>query len=144
MSTKYEELPEVGVIAGAFPILHLGYARLFQEAMENCQKLVVLLHDDPTIERPEKVKPVMSAAERKEILNLFLPYSSIILTYDIEQQLEFLLRSIDPDVRFMGDDYQGKRYTGDDLGIPVHWINRSHGWSSTDLIKKLIENHGEV
>jgi len=40
-------------------------------------------------------------------------------------------------VRLLGDDYVGKRFIGDDLGIPVKWIDRSHGWSTTKY-KKLI------
>ena len=31
----------------------------------------------------------------------------------------------------MGDDYKEKDYTGKDLNIPVHWIGRDHGWSTT-------------
>ena len=31
----------------------------------------------------------------------------------------------------MGEDYIGKRFTGDDLGIPVKWVDRSHKWSTT-------------
>ena len=140
-----EKKPNIGVVAGAFPILHPGYVRLFEEALDNCGQLIVLLHEDPTIERPEKVKPILTAVERKEVLNLFLPYNSVIITYNIEQQLSFLLRSIDPDVRFLGDDYQGKSYTGDDLGIPVHWIKRNHGWSSTKFIKEIAESiNGKV
>ena len=31
----------------------------------------------------------------------------------------------------MGDDYKDKPFTGDDLDIKLHWINRDHGWSTT-------------
>ena len=42
-----------------------------------------------------------------------------------------LLKFLKPNIRFLGDDYKGKPYSGDDLGIPIHYINRSHGWSTT-------------
>jgi bifunctional ADP-heptose synthase (sugar kinase/adenylyltransferase) len=51
--------------------------------------------------------------------------------------LKFLIQSINPDVRFLGDDYLEKPYTGDDLGIPIHWISRSHGWSTTKFKKQI-------
>ena len=38
-----------------------------------------------------------------------------------------------PNVRFLGEDYKDKDYTGKDLDIPVHWISRDHGWSTTKL-----------
>ena len=98
--------------------------------------LFILLHDDPSIERPEKLKPVLSVKERREMLSFMMP-DSIILTYNTESELEFLIKSIDPDVRFLGDDYFDKTYTGIELAIPILFINRNHGWSTTKF-KKLI------
>ena len=48
-----------------------------------------------------------------------------------------LLKSGKFNVRFLGDDYIGKLYTGNELNIDVHYISRSHGWSTTKF-KKLI------
>ena len=45
------------------------------------------------------------------------------------------------DVRFLGDDYQGKEFTGMELNIPIHYLDRSHGWSTTkykELIAKTL------
>ena len=45
------------------------------------------------------------------------------------------------DVRFLGDDYKNKPFTGDDLKIPIHYLSRDHGWSTTkfkNLIAKSI------
>ena len=121
---------KIGVVAGNFDCIHPGYIHMFKEYQEYCDQLIILLHDDPTIERPEKKKPVLSIQERKDLLHRFV-YAQAILTYNTEAELLFLIQSIDPDIRFLGDDYVGKRYTGDELGIPIHWIDRSHGWSTT-------------
>jgi glycerol-3-phosphate cytidylyltransferase len=131
-----DELPEIGVIAGNFDVIHPGYVKMFMEMREHSNSQFILLHDDPTIERPEKLKPVLSVEERKEIIQHFFVFPTI-LSYNTEEELKFLLKSINPDVRFLGEDYIDKSYTGDDLGIPVHWISRSHGWSTTKF-KKLI------
>ena len=42
-------------------------------------------------------------------------------------------------IRFLGDDYIGKSFTGDDLQIPVQYLSRDHGWSTTKY-KQLIAN----
>ena len=63
----------------------------------------------------------------------------VFLTYNTEKELKFLLYSINPDVRFLGNDYIDNPYTGKDLGILIHWIDRSHGWSTTKF-KKLISD----
>ena len=39
------------------------------------------------------------------------------------------------------DDYKNKSFTGDDIKIPVYYLNRDHGWSTTkfkNLIVKTI------
>jgi glycerol-3-phosphate cytidylyltransferase len=124
------KLDEIGVIAGNFDVIHPGYIKLFKEINDNCNKQYILLHDDPTIERPTKLKPILNTEERKDMLTYFFT-NPTFLTYDTEEELKFLLKSINPDVRFLGDDYMLNSYTGDDLGIKIHWINRSHGWSTT-------------
>ena len=43
------------------------------------------------------------------------------------------------DVRFLGDDYKNKSFTGDDLNIPIHYLDRSHGWSTTKFKKLIVE-----
>ena len=134
-----EQLPEIGVIAGNFDVIHPGYIELFKEINNSCQKQYILLHDDPTIERPEKLKPILNTEERKEMLKHFF-IQPTFLTYNTESELKFLFKSINPDVRFLGDDYLDKPYTGDDLGIPIYWINRSHGWSTTKFKKAIAES----
>ena len=133
------ETPEIGIIAGNFDVLHPGYLKMFQEIENHCEKLFILLHDDPTIERPHKKKPILSVNERREMLKQFT-WHHTILTYNTEEELLFLIKSINPDIRFLGDDYVDKSYTGDDLGIPVHWINRSHGWSTTKFKQAIADS----
>ena len=125
-----------GVIAGNFDVIHPGYIKMFKEAAANCDCLIVLLHTDPSIERPHKLKPILSFEDRKEIL-LELESVCGVIRYTYEEQLLDILKSGNFDVRFLGDDYIGKNYTGDSLGIPIHYLDRSHGWSTTKF-KNLI------
>jgi glycerol-3-phosphate cytidylyltransferase len=127
-----------GVIAGNFDVLHPGYIKMFKEAAANCDCLVVLLHRDPSIERPDKLKPILSVEERREML-LELKSICDVLTYTYEVQLLDIIKNGDFDVRFLGDDYIGKPFTGDNLNIPIYYLNREHGWSTTKY-KKLIAN----
>jgi len=126
---------KIGVTAGNFDVIHPGYIKMFNECMENCDYLVVLLHTDPSIERPEKLKPILSVADRREILYALDIHS--VITYDTEKELYYMLKDGNYNVRFLGDDYIDKSFTGDDLEIPIHYITRDHGWSTTKF-KKLI------
>ena len=109
---------------------------MFNECKKYCNYLIVLLHEDPTNERPEKLKPILSVRERLLIL-YSLKQVNLVMTYKTEEELYMILEEMHPDVRFLGDDYIGKPFTGNDLDIPIHYLNRDHGWSTTKY-KQLI------
>jgi len=44
------------------------------------------------------------------------------------------------DIRFLGDDYIDKSYTGSDLNIDIHYISRNNMWSTTKF-KQLIASN---
>lgn len=121
---------KIGIIAGNFDVIHPGYIHMFNECKLHCDILVVFLHTDPSIERPAKSKPILTTEERKLILNSIIQIDDVV-TYTREQELYKLIEALNPEIRFLGDDYIGKDYTGDDLDIPVYFLNRSHGWSTT-------------
>ena len=129
-----------GFIAGNFDILHPGYILMFKECKANCDEFTILLHSDPSIERPSKLKPILTLEERIEILES-IKYISDIKTYTYESELYQLIQRGNYNIRFLGDDYKNKKYTGDDLDINIHYLNRDHGWSTTKfktLISKSI------
>ena len=125
-----------GIIAGNFDVIHPGYIKMFKECKSYCKQFIILLHTDPSIERPEKLKPILTKEERTEVLTS-IKYIDGIAYYTYEKELVELLKRLSPDIRFLGDDYRGRTYTGFELDIPVHYLNRDHGWSTTKF-KKLI------
>ena len=125
-----------GVIAGAFDVIHPGYIKMFKEAKQHCDSLIILLHTQPNIERPNKMPAILSTDERKEILES-IKYVDSVIRYTYEEQLYDLLKIGEFDIRFLGDDYKDEPFTGDNLRILIHYLDRSHGWSSTKF-KKLI------
>jgi glycerol-3-phosphate cytidylyltransferase len=129
---------KIGVIAGNFDCIHPGYIQMFKECQRKCDRLIILLHDDPTFERPIKLKPVLTVNERREMLT-YVVNDCLVLSYNTEAELRFLLQSIDPDVRFLGDDYMTSDFTGNDLYIPIHYLDRSHGWSTTKYKRKIAD-----
>lgn len=127
-----------GFIAGSFDVIHPGYIAMFKEAKEHCDYLIIGLHIDPTIERFEKIKPILDYQDRFNILSS-IKYINEIYLYSLEKDLFNLLKTIKPDIRFLGDDYKNKLINGKELNIPIYYVDRSHGWSTTKF-KKLIKN----
>ena len=132
-------MKKTGVIAGNFDVIHPGYIHLFNECKEFCTELIILLHEDPSIERPEKLKPILNLDERKMILSSLTQVDQII-PYKLEVDLYEQLSNLDIDIRFLGDDYKSKPFTGDDLNIPIHFLDRSHGWSTTRFKNKIAKS----
>ena len=132
-------MKKTGVIAGNFDVIHPGYIHLFNECKEFCTELIILLHEDPSIERPEKLKPILNLDERKMILSSLTQVDQII-PYKLEVDLYQMLSNLNIDIRFLGDDYKSKPFTGDDLNIPIHFLDRSHGWSTTRFKNKIAKS----
>ena len=128
-----------GIIAGAFDLIHPGYIRLFKEAKLHCNHLTVALHEDPSLARPHKLKPVHSVEERKEILRA-IKYVDDIVVYQAEETFHWYLESGDYDIRFLGDDYADGSYTGKDIDIDIVWLSREHGYSTTKLKNKIYDS----
>ena len=130
---------KVGFLAGNFDVLHPGYIKMFKDAKSVCDFLVIGLHEDPSEERPEKLKPILSVSERKEML-LSLTDIDSVCPYKTEADLVSILRSINPDVRILGSDYIGRGFTGDHLSIPIHYHKRDHQWSTTHFKKEIAKS----
>ena len=135
--------PRRGIVAGAFDVIHPGYIRMFKEAKEHCNHLTVALHEDPSMARPTKLKPVHTVEERKEILDA-IKYVDDVVVYQAEDT--FLSYLKDYEIRFLGTDYLDGSYTGKDIAIDVVWLKREHNYSTSrlkDKIWKSLEEHME-
>ena len=128
-----------GVICGNFDVIHPGYIAMFKEMSENCDWLTVLLHTDPSIERPHKLKPILSVEDRTKVL-MGIKGVKEVIPYTLEAELYEILKKERFTIRFLGDDYRNKPFTGVDLNAWVHYLNRDHGWSTTKFKKLIAES----
>lgn len=126
-----------GIIAGNFDVIHPGYIIMFNDMNKHVNNIHVLLHIDPSIDRTEKLKPVISVEDRTMTL-LALKGVTDVSTYNDEKELKQLIIDINPEIRFLGEDYIDRTdYTGYGLSPKIVFLNRSHNWSTTKF-KKLI------
>jgi glycerol-3-phosphate cytidylyltransferase len=129
----------VGIVASCFDLFHAGHILMLTEAKENCDRLVVALQSDPTIDRPKKNKPIQALSERFIQVNA-CKYVDQIIPYDTEEDLYNLLTGYDWDVRFLGMDYRCRAdFTGSHLDIPIHYCSRKHDYSSSGLRDRILK-----
>jgi len=124
-----------GFTCGAFDLLHAGHIVMLMEAKQNCDYLIVGLQTEPSIDRPEKNKPIQSIYERYIQLQA-IKYVDEILPYDTEKSLFDLLESTEIDIRFVGEDYTNKEFTGHGLH-ETYYTNRKHSFSTTSLRQRI-------
>jgi glycerol-3-phosphate cytidylyltransferase len=129
---------KIGFTCSAFDLLHPGHLLMLKQCRENCDRLVVGIHVNPSAEREDKNAPVESVFERWMRLARNTDVDAII-PYETEEDLRALLLYVNPAVRFIGEDWKEHEITAPDLEIPIHWIERRHGYSSSKLRKKLEE-----
>ena len=132
---------KIGFTCSCFDLLHAGHILMLEDARKQCDKLIVGLQTDPTIDRPDtKNKPIQSLEERRIQLEA-VKYVDEVFTYDTEEDLYKKLLDIKPDVRILGSDYINKSFTGDDLDIQIYYHERRHNYSTTNLRKKIVSEY---
>jgi glycerol-3-phosphate cytidylyltransferase len=133
---------KTGFVASAFDIYHPGYALMLKECKDNCNYLVVGLHENPAWERDGKNSPILSLNERHIILKS-IRYIDEIAPYSSEAELVNLLSFYNPDIRFLGSDYNTpemkKKITGRFLCKETYYISRFHNYSSSGIRTKIYE-----
>ncbi len=130
----------VGITFSSFDLFHAGHVKMLEECKRNCDYLIACLQTDPTIDRPNKNKPIQTLVERYIQVKGCI-YVDEIVPYSTESELMEILQSFKIDVRFIGEDYLDKDYTGKafciENEINIYYNSRKHGFSSTALRNKL-------
>lgn len=122
----------VGFTCSCFDLFHAGHILMLKEAKQHCDYLIVGLQTDPTLDRPEKNKPVQSITERFIQVSA-CKYVDEIVPYATEEDLLNILNSYPIDVRIIGEEYRDKPYTGKELDIETYYNYRRHNYSSSGL-----------
>ena len=135
---------KIGITFSAFDLLHAGHVKMLEDAKSQCDYLIVGLQTDPTIDRPEKNKPIQTVVERYIQLKACRMVDEIV-PYATEQDLEDILRAFKIDVRILGDEYKEKNFTGrlycEEKGIELYYNSRDHRFSSSGL-RKIVASEG--
>lgn len=76
---KQERVRKVVMVSGGFDPVHIGHVRMFEEAKQLGDELVVVLNNDNWL-RFKKGFVFMGEADRKEIIESFRPVDRVIIT----------------------------------------------------------------
>lgn len=126
----------VGFTCSAFDLFHAGHVMMLEEAKRHCDYLIVGIQVDPSIDRPEKNKPIQSIVER-QIQVRGCRFVDEVWVYETEADLIDLLTTLPIDVRILGEEYKDRDYTGSNLHMETYFNRRKHKFSSSELRNRL-------
>jgi glycerol-3-phosphate cytidylyltransferase len=132
---------KVGFNCSTFDLFHAGHVTMLREEKRHCDYLIAAIQVDPTVDRPDtKNKPVLSIYERYVCVSA-CKYVDEVIVYHTEEDLLNLLKTQHIDIRFLGDEYKTKDFTGKqwclDHGVELFFHERQHPYSSSSLRQRV-------
>jgi len=130
----------IGLTASTFDLLHAGHVEMLRDAKQQCDYLICALQIDPSLDRPEKNKPVQTVVERYTQLEA-VKFVDEVIPYATENDLEDILQMRKIDIRILGAEYRDKDFTGRDIckarDIDLYFNKRDHRFSTSGLRKRV-------
>lgn len=130
---------KVGFTNGCFDILHVGHTRLLEFARRHCDRLIVGLNNDDSVQRLKGPgRPINPELERAEVLRS-MSFVDAVFLFSEDTPLK-LIEKISPDVLIKGADYAINQIVGADfvqsLGGEVLTFEIVPGKSTTATINR--------
>jgi D-beta-D-heptose 7-phosphate kinase/D-beta-D-heptose 1-phosphate adenosyltransferase len=130
----------VGFTNGCFDLLHPGHVSLIRQARRSCDRLVVGLNSDASVNRLKGAdRPVQNETSRAAVLASLADVDAVII-FQEDTPIE-LIRSLKPDVLVKGADYTTDEVVGaEDVkkwGGEVILADLLDGHSTTEMIRRV-------
>lgn len=132
---------------GCFDVLHIGHVRYLEEAKAQGDVLVVGVNSDQSVQGLKgPQRPLVPEKERIELLAA-LEVTDYLVLFS-EATPEKLIATLKPDVHVKGGDYRSKEELPEtalveSYGGKVVLVGEVKGYSTTNLLKRIIERYGE-
>ena len=124
---------------GCFDLLHVGHVRYLQAAAEEADRLIVAVNDDGTAARKGPGRPIMTAADRAELIAALRGVDYVVVFP--EPTVTPLLMLLRPDVHCKGTDYTidtvPERETVRGYGGRIAIVGDPKDHSTRDLVARL-------
>jgi D-beta-D-heptose 7-phosphate kinase / D-beta-D-heptose 1-phosphate adenosyltransferase len=130
----------IGFTNGVFDLLHPGHIALLQQARAACDRLIVAMNSDASVQRIKGAgRPVQNEQARAMVLSaLDMVDAVVIFTGDTPLDL---IRAVRPDVLIKGGDYTPDQVVGGELvqayGGQILLAEFQDGHSTTNTVKKM-------
>jgi D-beta-D-heptose 7-phosphate kinase/D-beta-D-heptose 1-phosphate adenosyltransferase len=125
-------------VNGTFDLLHSGHIHLLNYSKSLGDFLYVAIDTDERVrEKKGSSRPVYSLEERIFHLQNLKPVD-VVLSFGTDEQLENLVKIIEPDIMIVGSDWKGKPVIGSQYAKKLVFFDRIEEYASTKTIQSII------
>ncbi|MFI3325884.1 MAG: adenylyltransferase/cytidyltransferase family protein [Clostridia bacterium] len=134
----------VGYTTGVFDLFHIGHLNILKKAKENCDYLIVGVSTDELVQNYKHKTPVISYAERAEIIKSIKYVDEVVPQFDRDKYSSWEKYKFNK--MFVGDDWKNTTIFNDleikfnIVGVEIIYFPYTKGTSSTflkDILSKL-------
>ena len=133
---------KIGFTNGCFDLLHPGHISLLNQAKSSCDKLVVGLNSDHSVQQLKGInRPIQSEDARAQVLSSLETVDLVVIF--TEETPVLLIEEILPDLLIKGSDYKEDEVVGGEFviknGGKILLADIVSGFSTTNTINKLLD-----
>lgn len=126
-------------VNGTFDVLHAGHLALLNYAKSLGDYLVVGIDTDERVkEKKGPTRPVNSVEDRTLML-INLKAVDEVKHFGTDEELENLVKSVQPDIMVVGSDWKDKSVIGSYYASNLIFFDRIDEYSSTKIIQSIID-----
>ena len=124
---------------GCFDLMHIGHVKYLEDAGRGNRILIVGLNSDASISRIKgPSRPIIEQKSRAAVLAALESVDFVVIFN--EDTPYKTIAAIAPDVLIKGADWKGKSVVGEDLVKKVEFVKYIKGFSTTNIIEKIIKS----
>ena len=129
----------VGLTNGCFDLLHPGHVALIRQAAESCDRLILALNTDASVQRLKgPSRPIQNDHDRAAVIGAVKGVAAVVL-FDEDTPYE-IIKALQPDLLVKGSDYTEETVVGADLvkasGGTILLAHLIDGKSTSSLIAR--------
>lgn len=124
---------KTAITFGAYDPLHYGHIKLFERIKEQADILIVAVSTDEYIKKNKNREERVNEIERAKAV-ASIKYVDVVIAQDTEYGKADAVRDYQPDAIFVGNDWNKDTFGGEGLGVPVIYLPRTEGVSSSEIM----------
>ena len=124
---------------GCFDLMHIGHVQYLEDAGKGNRVLIVGLNSDASTRRIKGPHRPIVAQKSRAALLAALESVDFVVIFNEDTPYK-ILSIIKPDILIKGADWKGKSVVGEDLVKKVEFIKFVEGFSTTNIIEKILKH----